>query len=559
MKKSFCKPTAFLLTAALLVSAAGCSTPAAKSPSASAASDTGVSSQAESASAGGTLRYNIKAELDTLDPQMANSADSNTVCFHIFDGLMRNDNGKIEPGAATDYDVSEDGLTYTFHLREGQKWSDGKELTAQDFVYAWKRLVDPKTASPYAYYGAVVKNGADITAGKTPVDEFGVEASDDYTFVVTLENPAAYFPYMLSSASFAPSREDLVEKYGKDFAASPDKNAYNGPFTIKSWEHGNKLTLEKNPNYWDASAIKLDQVEISVVTDGKTALAMYNQGQLDLVNVPQEMVEQYKDKATPYYNGADDYLAINEESKNKALSNKNFRLALNYGIDRSAYIKLATSGVYSVNSRGVLPQVAGYDNGVYGEQFPYEAFPAAGDMAKAKDYLDKALRELGAAKASDITVELLTTDTDTSKKQAEVIQSQYKTNLGINVTIKQVAYKQRLDMESKKDFEMVFTGWMPDYSDPETYLNMWESDSAYNHISYSDPQFDSLMKAAETETDAKKRMEKLFSAEKVLMGDGALVPLQFRQEYMLENPKLKDFRTYFVGYTYNFVHAGMEG
>ena len=214
-----------------------------------------------------------------------------------------------------------------------------------------------------------------------PVDELGVKALDDFTLEITLENPADYFVSMTSMSAFMPVREDLVEKYGNEFGGSADKQVYNGPFVVSEYSNG-KVELTKNPDYYDNEKISLDGVEILTVADQTTAVSMFDAGELDLAEVPTELAAQYEGKTQSYYNGADDYAALNH--RNKYLANKNLRLAMNYAVNREEYILLTHNGLYQANQRYVLPQVRGVD-GEYGTEYPLEAFPLQGDMDKAKE------------------------------------------------------------------------------------------------------------------------------------------------------------------------------
>lgn len=528
-------------------SLAGCSTPN--------ASVEDKDSAKGSSKGANIIRYSLTAEPPTLDPQLANSIPSATVCYHIFDGLMRNDNGEIKEAAAESYEISEDGLTYTFKLRETY-WSDGVKVKAEDFVYGFQRLEDPATASEYAFIGMIIKNASKVNTGELPVEELGISAPDENTVVIELEHPASYFLSMLSNASFMPCRKDLVEEYGKDFAAEPEKNVYNGPFKVSKWAHGDRVTLEKNEDYWDAGSVKLDGAEILTVQEQATAVAMFDEGELDFAEVPTALSANYEGKTISYYDGANDYLMMNQ-SEGSPLASKNLRLAINYALNRADYVTLSHDGIYEANTRFVLPQVNGAD-GEYGEEYPYEAFPLEGDAKKAEEYLSAAMSDLGAASAADITLELLTADTEDNKKEAEVIQSQLQDSLGIKVDIKQVPYKQRLQQEADMDYEMVVTGWVPDYPDPISYLELWTTDSSYNHAGYSSEEYDTLIARSNTSTDAKERMDALFEAEQVFCQDAVVAPLQLRQKEMLVDENLKGLKTYFVGLNYNFIHAYFE-
>lgn len=498
------------------------------------------------------LRYSLTVDVPTLDQQLANAIPSATVGHQIFEGLIRTYQGEVRPGIAEDWKVSEDGKTYTFYLRDA-KWSDGEPVTAYDFEYGFKRLLDPETASVYAFIGMILKNAVQVNSGELPVDELGVRALDEKTLEVEIENPADYFLSMLSMMQFAPTRQDYVEQFGKDYAANAENNVYNGPFMVKDWRHEDRIILAKNPDYWDADSINLDEVHIIIVPDRMTQLAMFEEGELDVVEVPAEIVSQYSDRVEYFYDGANDFIKLNMDGSSP-LENKDLRLALNYGLNRAEFIMLSTGGLYEPNTRYVLPQVNGVEK-EYGEEYPYEAFPVEGDLEKAREHLNAAMDALGISDPAEIELELLTTEDERTRKEAEVIQDQLQTALGIKINIRQVPYRQRLEMERNREFEMVVTGWVPDYSDPYSYLELWVTDGGYNHGSYSNPEYDRNIEISLTSTDPRERMDALFAAEKTILEDGGIVPLQLRRIAMMKNPKLVGFEGYFVGLNYEYTYA----
>ena len=498
------------------------------------------------------FRYSNIADIATLDTSQCNSVPDATICYHIYDGLYRNVQGDIQPAAAESYEVSEDGLTYTFHLRSDAKWSDGVAVTAMDFEYSWTRLMDPATASPMSYLGAVLKNGDAVSAGEVAVDELGVKAIDETTLEVTLEYAADYFVGMLSMSVFMPVREDLVAQYGQDFCGTPDKQVYNGPFMVTEFGSG-VLKMVKNDQYYDAASISLDGVEVLTVADQATALAMLEAGDLDLAEVPSQLVSQYKDKALTYYNGADDFMAFNLE--NEYLANKNLRLAMNYAVNHEDYIKLTHEDAYEANLRYVLPQVHGVEDD-YGTEYPYEAYPLQGDQSKALEYLALALEELNIASASDISLKLVVTDSDTAKAEAEVVKAQLESVLGINIELSMVPYKTKNAMlvPHNSDFDIISTGWAPDYSDPYSYLELMVSTSSYNFFNYDSEAFDGYMQSSR-ELSGKERMDALFEAEKTLLDDAIMIPLQLRQVHYMLSDNVTGLEGYFVGLNYNYMYA----
>ncbi|MBE6878962.1 MAG: peptide ABC transporter substrate-binding protein, partial [Ruminococcaceae bacterium] len=292
---------ALALAGALALSMVACGTPGAP-----AASEGGESEGPKT-----TFKYSELSEVPTLDPQLANSVPSNTSILHIQEPLVRMYNGVLEPGAAESWEISEDGLTYTFHLRD-MTWSDGQPVTAGDFEYAIKRLVDPNTASPYGWFACYIKNGSPCNTGDLPLEELGVKAIDDKTLEITLEYVADYFLQVVSNACYVATRQDLVEQYGQDFAATAEKNAYTGPFVVKEVKTGDRIVLAKNANYWNADQTKLEEVEIIVVANANTAVDMYNAGDLDYVQVPSELKDLYADQISEFFDGSNDFLRVKQ-------------------------------------------------------------------------------------------------------------------------------------------------------------------------------------------------------------------------------------------------------
>lgn len=538
---------AFLSMAMVAGLATGCGTPG------------GGKSDGDSAD-GKVFRYAVNTLPTTLDPTKGQGIGDNEIQHAVTEGLTRNTAGDVKPGIAESWDESEDGLTYTFHLRKDAKWSDGEPITAADFEYSWKRLVNPETASPYAFIGDCLKNGQAIEQGNMDVEELGVKAVDDTTLEVTLEHPTSYFLSLIgSSGQYAPLRQDIVEKYGTDFAATSEKNVYSGPFVMTSSED-NVWTFEKNDNYWDKDSINLDKCELNYVENPDTQLSMYEAGDLDYVQVPTAYVSDYKDKADVFANGNVDFCYINSKSDNPVLGNKNFRLALNYALNRNDYNKLANADTYTAFNGLVFPGLQAKGT-TYGEAYDLNSYsyPLDGDQDKATEYLNAAMQELGIANASDITVEVVTTDADSSKRIVETLQEQWQNALGINVKIRQVTYA---DIYGKvfpeHDYEIGYGGWGSDYDDPYSYLELFKSDSSYNYSQYENPEVDQLLIASQDEPDTDKRMDELNQAEQDILADGAFVPLQARNIYYMLDDDTTGINFYYCSLNIDWVYADVN-
>jgi oligopeptide transport system substrate-binding protein len=506
------------------------------------------------------LVFSQVAEITALDPQKANDMPSFVVGNHLFENLIRIVDGKATPGIAEKWSYSADGKTLTFKLRDAV-WSDGKPVMAGDFEYSIKRLLDPKTAAEYAFAAYYIVGAQDYNLGKTTdASTVGVKALDAKTLEIKLANPAPYFLTYLGSYCFAPARKDIVDKYGDSYATAADKAVYDGPFVLKEWKNEQSKLLVKNPTYWNKAAIKLDSVEILQISDPTTALSMYENGDLDFVSVPSNLFKQYEGKgAKTYYNGANDWMKVNvvPNPAKPWLSNADFRRAVAWAIDRESYVNISTKGLYSPNLRYILPLVRGVDK-TYGEEYPLNFYTAKGDPAKAKAYLKKAMAALKIDDPSKISVEYLIQDLDEPRLMAETLQQQIQSVLGIKFTIKLVTRKQRAEMEQKHQYDFVYAGWMPDYDDPMTYLEIWAGGSSQNDSGYSSPEYDKMIAAAKVEKDASKRMAIMAKAEKILLEDAPMIPLQLRRTVYLASPKLLGLSRPLVGAEYDFTYASFK-
>lgn len=497
-----------------------------------------------------TLRFSVAQDVESIDAQRASSVPSFTLLNHILEGLVREENGKIKPGIAKYWEVSADKTVYRFYLRKAL-WQDNQPILAQEFRDGFRRLVDPEIASDYAFIAFPIKNAQKVYEGELPKEDLGVVALGPDVLEITLEQPTKYFLMSLGTMPhFAPIRKDYMETYGQDYAKDEQKLAYNGPFILKEWAQGEKMTLQKNEHYWDKENIHLDEVDIFVVMRSEDRLYLFENKEIDFVDVPPLMADSYINEAEFYYSGGNDFLLFNQ--KNERLRHLSLRKAINYAIHRTEFIDITTKGRYEPSGRLVLPVLSGFLK-TYGEEYPLSFYPWAGHMEKAQAFLKQALQEMGLQDPQDISLRLLAAKGE--KEEAEVLQEMLTENLGIQITLEVELYQERLLKESQGAYDMVYTGWTPDYDDPMSYLEIFVSDSPYNHGAYHSEAFDALVAKAKIETDDKKRYDLLFEAEKVIMEDAAIAPLQFRKMAWLKNPKLVGVYKNFYGTRENFVHG----
>jgi len=451
----------------------------------------------------------------TIDPGLNAASDGGHVINNMFEGLMRELGGKLEPAMAESYTVSDDGLVYTFKIRPDVKWSDGQPVTAKDFEYAWARVLDPATASEYSWIFS-----------EANVDTF--KAIDDMTFEVTLKVPTDYFLGLTAFYTFFPVREDAVAK-GADgaWAYDPAASVVNGPFKLESYTQGDKIVMVKNENYWQADKIKLDKIEGLLIDDQSTALTAYEAGEIDILDdmptaeIPRLMAEDPTFMVFPQ--DAVYYFSFN--TKVEPLDDVKVRQALAYAIDRKAIVETVTKAGQTP-AHSMIP---GTDFDAEGNQFNvksgFHGFKEDGtaDVEKAKALLAEAGYPDGAGFPE---FELLYNTSEGHKAIAEAIQEMWKQNLGINVTLANQEWAVFQDTRTNHDFEIARGGWVGDYSDPMTYLGMFLEGSPMNYGEWVNPDYDAAIEASKALT-GKERFEQLYLADKLLMEGMPVIPVYY--------------------------------
>lgn len=510
-------------------------------------------------------KFGIPQEIASADPARATDKVSFGALNQIYEGFYRMDkDNKPEPAGAKGLaEVSEDGLTYTLKLREESKWSNGEPVLAQDYVYAWQRVIDPETASEYAYLIENVKNAAAIMKGDKKPDELGIEAINDHEVKITLENAIPYMDSLLAFPTFFPLNQKAVEEFGKDFANTSETAIYNGPFTFAEFDGpGSDVEWKyiKNKEYWDADSVKIEEVHATVVKEASTALNLYEDGQLDDVIVSGELAKQYADD--PSFVGDKDgrvvYLDYNKTSKKIDFSNVNLRKALFYAVDNETIVNTVL-GDGSAPVDGIVPSSLSV-NAETGKDFVeesggYKTF----DEKKAKEYLEKAKKELN---QDSFEFEILTDDNDSTKKLAEYLQGAFKDVLDIKTTVSAVTKPIRLDRTSieKSDYDFVVTAWGADYTDVSSFLDLFVTGNAYNRGLYSSESYDKLIDSARTTnaTNEKERWQNYLDAEKILLEeDAAVIPVYQVVEAHLRNPKMAGYISHSAGASYEYKYLEM--
>ncbi len=476
-----------------------------------------------------TFRFANDTDIVGMDSTVVDDAMSFNAITAITDGLTTVDvKGNTIPGIAKSWDVSNNGLTYTFHLRDA-KWANGDKVTAQDFVYSWHRII--KNAGNYAYMlgseGASIKNADSlINLGTAATDEqlntLGIKATDDKTVVVDLEKNVPYFVGLMSFPCYFPQNQKFVEKCGKNYATKPEYILGNGAYKMTKWIKGNKATFTKNDKYYDAKSVKTKNLEMYLVQDPKTAAQNFDNGKVDYATINSTLVDKYKGKDTfkAIREGYLAYLICNFKADTTA--NKNLRHALSYAINRKDLCdNILKDG--SQPATGFVP--AQLCKSPSGKDFREESGKYVDyDVKKAQEYLDAAKKELG---TDTITVDLLYgTDESPMDTFAEYLQGSFTKLKGLKVNMVATVKKDRIyNREASGNFQIACTRWAPDYADPTTFLNVLTSTNSNNYGKWENAQYNSLLKQAQNETDVNKRWNELLEAEKVMMDDMPNIPV----------------------------------
>lgn len=469
-------------------------------------------------------------EISSMDSGNALDGGSFIAITQVIEGLYNlDDEDNIIPGVAEKLpEISEDGLTYTVSLRKNATWSNGDPVTAHDFVYAWRRVVTPSFGSPSSFLLADIKNTSKILEGKAEPETLGVEAKDDYTLVVTLEHPVAYFTSVMTFPTLFPQNQKYVEKQGENYALDSDHLIYNGPYRLAEWKHGNqKWVYEKNDHYWNKEQSNVKAVNIQVVKDTNLAVNLFKDGQLDRAVLSGEYAKQYK-KDKNYTTQLDSWvhtLELNQKKEDKAtiFANKSIRQAIGLAIDRehiaNTLLDNDSRAIY-----GLIPSEF-VKNPESNEDFRKESGDIQSfDVEKAKTLWQKGLKELGEKTA---TLQLSASDQDENKAITEYLQYTLQENLpGLTVEISLVPEKNLLDKKQSHDFDLMLTRQGPDFQDPTTYLNTYQTEAFNNPSVYSNKTYDKLLAQAQTESNQlETRWQTLIKAEHTLLEDAAVIPI----------------------------------
>ncbi|WP_342513580.1 peptide ABC transporter substrate-binding protein [Sporosarcina sp. FSL K6-1522] len=502
------------------------------------------------------LHLAAAGEIPTLKTNGQMDGLSETILQNLYEGLFKLDaDDNIVEGIVDTYDVSEDGSTYTFHLKEAV-WSNDEPVTADDFVYAWKRNMHPETFSPHAYLMGPVKNAAPIQDPDSElygkVDELGVKAVDASTLEVQLDNTVPYFTELLAHPVFYPQNEKFVAEQGEQYALEPENLITNGPFVLDSWEHDQKWVLKKNAKYWNADTVKLDEVNFKVAKDTATEVNLYETDTIDVATLSSEFVDVYKDHAEYTTSLKSEVYFLRMNQKNPHLANVNIRKAIDMGWDKEqsaeSILKNGSKAAYWLVFPGFVETTNGGDfRDSFGDL-------NKGTVEEAQELWEKGLGELG---ISEMSLELLSYDDGQRKSVAEYMKNQLEKNLpGLKITINQQPNKQKLALEDVQDYDLSHSGWRNDIADPVEFLSVFLSDGPYNWQDFKNDQFDQFVKKAMVDfSDNDQRTVELQEAEDILIGQQAAIsPMYQAGSSRLVKPHVKGFVAHAKNtYSYQWV------
>ena len=548
MKK---RALALVLTAAMVLGLTACggsttetttSDAATTEDTTTEATDDQTADEADAAASAGEkiLSVQVGPDPETIDPALNSAVDGGNMLLHSFECLLAVDqNGQLAPGQAESWETSEDGLTWTFHLRDGLKWSDGSDLTANDFVYSWKRVCDPMVAAPYAETVLSMVEGYD-KAIEGDLDALQVAATDNNTLVVTLSAPCSYFGSLAAFATLSPVQQATVEANGDAWATKAETYISNGPFYVSDWVPGSYIMMTKNPYYWNADAIKLDGIKWNLIEDSNAAYSAYQTGEVLMIkDVPTEEIPSLKENADFYVDPiiGTYYLSMNIDRE--PFNNADVRKALSLAIDRDYVANTLMQGTYSPAGNFMGPGWIDTD----GKQFKDNA-------NGGKEYIDTTNYEADLEEAKQLladagypngegfpTITYSTNDSGYHKVVAEYLQQAWA-ELGIDLQVDIVEWASFTPMRRNGDYDVARNGWVGDYSDPSNMLDLFYSTNGNNDGKFNNADYDAAMELSRTTLDAAERSTALHNAEDILMEEAGCIPVAYYNDFWLQSDKI---------------------
>jgi len=503
--------------------------------------------------ASATVKIAIAQEPPQLNSMKATDQVSIFVLGHVMEGLTRYDRrGNLAPGVAERWELEDQSAT--FWLRKDAKWSNGDPVTAHDFVFAWRNVVNPSTASEYAFILYPVKNAEAINQGELPISDLGITAIDDHTLSVVLERPTGYFINLTAFITTFPVQEKFYQSRRDSYAADAKDMIYNGAFTLTDWVHSASLNMRKNPMYWNADAIKLNAIDADYITaDTRARLNLFIDGKIAYTQLDGET---YKDalnnqfRIKKFVTGSVYFLEYNYRP-NRLTRNQNLRKAIQAAFDPEEFVNKVLQTPGNLPGRSLFPTWVKGVNTTFRQEFP--ATVNKPDLVRARALLEQAKAELNVENIPPLI--MLVSDSPTSTKQAEYMQGMLKTRLGLDIKIDVQTFKQRLAKMTSGDFDIVGAGWGPDFDDIMTFGDLFASWNLNNRGRYNNPEYDRLVRVAMNSSDPTTRMTAMAGLQTILHDEAVLLPMYEQGVIYLQHPKLKGMRRTVLGSDPDFTYA----
>lgn len=536
-----------LLLAALTITVlAACSTTD-ESEGEDEADDAGTEDAAEgtddSEEDGKVLRLNNEEEPSSLDPSIGFDEVSWDPLNNLMEGLTRlTVDHTAQGGVAEDWDISEDGLTYTFNLRDDANWSNGDPVVAEDFVYAWKYMLDPETASPAAFLAYFIEGAEDYNEDEGSEDDVNITAVDEKTLEVVLESPTGFFLDLVANPAFFPVNHKVAEET-PDWHAEADTFVANGPFELESWAHDDEMILAKNEEYWDANEVALDQINFSMVNDSNTQYQMYKSGELDVADIPPELSDELIDDDQTFIGDQGGLEFYRFNLTEEPFQNKKIRQAFSYAIDRENIaeyvVKNGVEPAYGFISPGFTSPNGKDFREKNGELVSF-------DPDKAKELLEEGMKEEDYDDLPDIVLSYNTDDTN--KEVAETLQNMFSENLDVETSLENQEWNVFAEAQQNLELQFSRSSFINDYNDPVNFLESFITDSYMNRTGYENDEYDELIAQGKSETDDEKRWEYLYEAEEMLAEEMIAIPIRYYNNVALESEDISGILRHPVGY-----------
>ncbi|KMM38499.1 peptide ABC transporter substrate-binding protein [Guptibacillus hwajinpoensis] len=530
------KLVVLLLSLVLLLGIVGCTT------TENSSSNSGSENDESKEESKKVLKLNNGSEPTSFDPPIGFDSVSWNALNNLMEGMTRLDqDDQPQPAAAKEWELSDDGKTYTFHLRDA-KWSNGEPVTAEDFEYAWKRLANPDTASPAAFLAYFIEGAEAFNTGEGSEEDMMVKAVDESTLEVQLESPVPYFPSLVSNPAFFPVHKDTVEA-DPEWHTEADTYVSNGPFKLTKWEHDSKFVFSKNENYWDVANVKLDEVDWAMVDDTNTEYQMYKTGELHTSDVPADLSEELFDNGQAQVEDQSGTYFYRFNLDMEPFQNENIRKAFAMAIDQQKIVEFVTKNEEKP-AHGFVAY--GFEDASGGDFREVGGDLVTTDANKAKELLEKGMEEEGYNELPNVTLTYNTSDAH--KKIAETLQQMYKEVLGVNIDLANQEWNVFSDEQKQLKLQFSRSSFLADYGDPINFLESFQTGHSMNRTGWSSEEYDSLIQQAKEETDEAKRFELMHEAEALLFEEMPIFPIHFYNQVYLQNEDVTGIVRHPVGY-----------